>query len=412
MTLPSAPKRGGGSAARTASVDERGIVLAIVLVLIFALITAVYAFQRRSILDTTIAQNRLAAAEADALARGGIRIAEAIVYLAGLKSGAEAPGGDLAAAAAAALGQVADAAPALPASALQSDDLWQQIGNYPLEFARGRTLRITIEDEGALLNLNALVPPAPPADDEDALGNPPVGDQAEEDAGQSLDDAEQYLIEVLKYVIEGMSGTREEKAYDEIAIARNLIDWMDADSTARDGRDEDAYYRDQDPPYRARNGPFLSVDEIGLVEGVDGRLLAALRDSVTVHPVGSQAGINLNRAPTWVLGLVYAGVDGDRRLIGEKAVRALAALRQQGKLVCGDGGGDPNRCVPLNEVADGALAEGSIYPPVELPARAEVFRVVAEAQVDALVRRSEAIIDTRSADGPLLLSWRRLRGTD
>ena len=67
---------------------ERGIVLAIVLVLIFALITAVYAFQRRALIDTTIAQNRLAAAEADALARGGIRIAEAIVYLSKLKAAA------------------------------------------------------------------------------------------------------------------------------------------------------------------------------------------------------------------------------------------------------------------------------------------------------------------------------------
>lgn len=66
----------------------------------------------------------------------------------------------------------------------------------------------------------------------------------------------------------------------------------------------------------------------------------------------------------------------------------------------------------MNEVADGALAEGSIYPPVVLPAKPKVFRVVAEARAGNLVRRLEAIIDTRSSEGPLLLSWRRLRGTD
>lgn len=389
------------------AVRERGIVLAIVLVLIFSLIAAVYAFQRRAIIDTTIAQNRLAAGEADALARGGIRIAEAVVFLARLK--------DAAANADAGAGAGADPAnPAAPPdlslgkALLPGGDLWERIGDFPLEFSGGRTLRITIEDEGSKLNLNALV--APPAEKDE--GEEALGAQPEEDAGDSLDDAEQYLTEVLTYIVEGMDGTREQKAYDEEAIARNLIDYMDGDSTARDGRDEDAYYQDQDPPYRPRNGPFLSFEEIGLVEGVDGRLLEAMRSSITVHPIGGKAGINLNRAEPWVLSLVYAGVDGDRRLLGEKTVRALWKIRNEDKLVCSDGTGDPKRCVALNEVANGALAEGSIYPPIELPSKPAVFRVVAEAQVANLVRRMEAIIDTRSADGPLLLSWRRLRGTD
>ncbi len=377
---------------------ERGVVLAIVLVLIFALITAVYAFQRRAIIDATIAQNRLSAAEADALARGGIRIAEAIVYLARLKETATEAGP-----AAAAGGPASGLGQAL----LPAGDLWQRVGDFPLAFSGDRSLRIRIEDEGVRLNLNALVPPSVPVEGEDEIGA-----QAADDAGESLDDAEQYLIAVLDYVIEGMPGTREEKRYDTTALARNLIDWMDADSTARDGRDEDAYYQDQDPPYRAANRPFLSFEEIGLVEGVDGNLLEALRDSLTVHPIGGQEGINLNRAEPWVLSLVYAGVDGDRRLLSEKAVRAIFHLRRQGKMLCGDGGGDPKRCVPVNEAADGALAEGSIFPPVEIPAKPRVFRVVTEARVGNLVRRQEAIIDTRSTEGPLLLSWRRLRGGD
>lgn len=380
---------------------EGGIVLAIVLVLIFALITAVYAFQRRALIDTTIAQNRLAAAEADALARGGIRIAEAVVYLARLKEAAAK--GEAASGTGDAGGPASGLGPAL----LSGGDLWERIGNFPLEFAHERSLRITIEDEGVRLNLNALVPtsPAEEGGEADDLGAAP-----EDDAGESLDDAEQYLIAVLDYIVEGMPGTREEKRYDTTAIARNLIDWMDADSTARDGRDEDTYYQDQDPKYRASNGPFLSFEEIGLVEGIDGPLLAALRDSLTVHPIGGQAGINLNRAKPWVLSLIYAGVDGDRRLVGEKTVRAIWHLRSEGKILCGEGGGDPKRCVPVNEVANGALAEGSIYPPVEVPAKPTVFRVVAEARAGNLVRRHEAIIDTRSSEGPLLLSWRRLRG--
>lgn len=384
--------------------------LAIVLVLVFALTAAVAAFQRRSMIDTTVAQNRLAAAEADALARGGIRIAEAVVYLSKLKEAAseqDPSAGGLP-------GLPGNPASGLPSAALPGEDLWQQIGSYPLEFPRERTLRITIEDEGARLNLNALVPP--PADPEgEAAGDPEggaVGAQPEEDAGESLDDAEQYLTQVLEYVVAGMEGSRDEKNYDEVAIARNLIDWMDGDSTARDGRDEDAYYQEQTPPYRARNGPFLSFDEIGLVEGVDGKLLEAMRLSLTVHPIGGQSGINLNRAEPWVLSLVYTGVDGDRRLLPEKAVREITQLRAKGKILCGGEGGSAKNCVPVAEVANGALAEGSVFPPIELPARATVFRVVSEARVDSLVRRMEAIVDTRSSEGPLLLSWRRLRGVD
>lgn len=391
---------------------ERGIVLAIVLVLIFSLITAVYAFQRRAIIDTTVAKNRLAAADADALARGGLRIAEAVVYLARLKQAAAGAGSDALGAAAAAGATTGDAgatAAGLLAGALPGADLWERIGQFPLEFPDDRSLRIAIEDEGSRLNLNALVPPPPPQETPGAGADAGVEDDAN---AQSLDDAEQYLTAVLEYIVEGIPGTREEKRYDEVAIARNLIDWMDADSTARDGRDEDGWYRQQTPPYRARNGPFLSFDEIGLVEGVDGRLLEAMRESITVHPIGATTGINLNRAEPWVIALTYVGVDGDRRLIDEKTVRAIWSLRSKGKLLCGDAGGDPKRCVPLAEVGDGSLAEGSIYPEIVLPAEPSVFRVVSEARVGSLVRRFEAIVDTRSADGPLLLSWRRLRGAD
>lgn len=404
MSTTGAPRCEPGQA-RT---RERGIVLAIVLVLIFALITAVYAFQRRAIIDTTVAKNRLAAAEADALARGGLRIAEAVVYLARLKQAASETGDDALGGAAGALpGDAAAAAAGLLGGALPGADLWERIGDYPLELPRERALRIVIEDEGARLNLNALVPPTVPTADEGA-----DEDRAVEADAESLDDAEQYLTAVLEYVIDGMPGTRDEKRYDAVAIARNLIDWMDADSTARDGRDEDGWYRQQTPPYRARNGPFLSFDEIGLVEGVDGRLLEAMRESLTVHPIGATTGINLNRAEPWVLALAYAGVEGDRRLLDEKLVRAIWSLRSKGKILCSEAGGDPKRCVPLSEVGDGSLAEGSLYPEVALPAEPTVFRVVTEARVDGLVRRFEGIVDTRSDEGPLLLSWRRLRGSD
>lgn len=366
---------------------SQGIVLAIVLVLIFVLVTAVYAFQRRAIIDTSIAKNRLQSDEAYALARGGLRIGEAVAYIARLKQEAEAAG-------ASPQGLNDDASGPGAAPLLAADALWAGIGAFPLELEGGRTLRISIEDEGARLNLNALVDP-----------NVDVGEVGDEEA-------EEYLRRVLEYIIDGIDRRADGKNYNPGEIALNLLDYMDADDIARSGRDEDSYYRAQDPPYRARNGPFLSFEEIGLVEGVDPALLKEMRDYLTVHPIGSTRGINLNRAKPWVLSIVYSGTSNDRDLVRENTVRDIMELRGNSKILCTESSADPTRCVSLNELGNGALGEGSIYPETLLPAKPSVFRVVAEAQVGNLTRRLEAIYDTRPMAGPQLLSWRRLRGSD
>jgi type II secretory pathway component PulK len=355
-----------------------GIVLAIVLVLIFVLVTAVYGFQRRAIIDTSIAKNRLRSAEADALARGGLRIAEAVLFLARLKHGAESAGS----------GQASPGGLPLP------DELWASMGTYPLELADGQSLRISIEDEGARLNLNALVNPKDSPDEE------------------SDEEAEEYLRRVLDYIIDGQADSANDKKYDTRALASNLLDYIDADDIARNGRNEDSYYASQDPPYRASNRPFLSFEEIGLVEGIDPPLLKAMRDYVTVHPIGGRQGINLNRAEPWVLAIVYAGTSGDRELVREGTVRDIWALRQKDKIICSEAAADPVRCVALNEVGNGDLADGSIYPESLLPAQPIVFRAVAEARVGNITRRLEAVYDTRPLERPQLLSWRRLRGTE
>lgn len=371
-----------------------GIVLAIVLVLIFVLVIAVTAFQRRAIIDTSIATNRLRAGEADALARGGLRIAAAMVYVIHLKEQAESAGAEV--------DNPLDQAGALSAAIIPPDELWSRMGEYELDVGDGRTLRVSIEDEGARLNLNALVPPLDAPETE--------ADASPSSSTTSADDAEDYLESVLGYIVDGIDAPAEDTNYDTRTIAENILDYIDADSEARNGRDENRYYLNQDPPYRARNGPFLSIDEIGLVEGVDRALLEAMRNYVTVHPIGSVRGINLNRAEPWVLSIVSVGTSSDRKFIKQQTVRDIWALREKSKILCDDLGYDPARCVSPNEVGTGELSEGSIYPESSFPAEVSVFRVVAEATVGKLSRRIEAIYDTRSLSGPQVLSWRRLRG--
>ena len=56
-------------------------------------------------------------------------------------------------------------------------------------------------------------------------------------------------------------------------LAAAIIDWRDADSTVTDGGAEDETYQRLNPPYRCKNAPFESTDELRLVNGMDTEIL-------------------------------------------------------------------------------------------------------------------------------------------
>lgn len=56
-------------------------------------------------------------------------------------------------------------------------------------------------------------------------------------------------------------------------IADSIVDWVDADSTARPEGAENDYYAGMQTPYLCKNGPLNSVDELLLVQGVTPALL-------------------------------------------------------------------------------------------------------------------------------------------
>lgn len=51
-------------------------------------------------------------------------------------------------------------------------------------------------------------------------------------------------------------------------LANALIDWMDADETPRQGGAESDTYNGMQPPYYAKNGPFDTLEEMLLVQGM------------------------------------------------------------------------------------------------------------------------------------------------
>jgi type II secretory pathway component PulK len=339
------------------------------------------------VLDTVITRNRDAAAQAEALARGGVRLATGLIVHDSAVADAQTPGPEEEAVTE---GEEKEAA----------EEPWAQIRNYELITEDGSILRITIKASGSLLNLNALA--------QRTYSNE-QGQSAT--MGPDPGEAEKFLVAVFEKIIDEMPIPSGEKLYDPQELAENLIDYLDEDEVPRGiapTDDEDEYYQSQDPPYRAANRPLLSVEELGMIEGFDVQLMEALRPYVTVFPLypeNNRRGINLNTAPPHVLALVYYGNIDDQRLADEDLVRSILAPRSEGDLICTQAADDPDRCRTLQDI-DSDLALGHIFPERALPSDSTFFTVSSEATVGEIRRTVVAALDRSDPAYPQLLSWR------
>jgi general secretion pathway protein K len=345
---------------------DSGVVLALVLLLALLLSVSMIGFTRRAVIDTMIVRNRDDASRAAALLRGGVWLAKGILIDDRM-----------------AKNRAASETDRITTPGNTHDDLWNQIGKLSLIDADGGSLRLTIRDAGARLNLNAIVPY--------------TGDDSPVDP-----DAEEFLTEILTKIIDDLPIDPGEKLYEERELARNLIDYMDFGDIRLSGGSENEYYQGQDPPQIAPNHPLLSVDELGLVEGFDVQLVEALRPYLTVYPLVKANGINLNSAPPHVLSLLYSGVAGQRRLVSEDTVGRILMLREEGRVVCTTS--EPAAdCATLSEVD---LGEGSLFPPSELPDDSDWFTVQIHATAGQIERTLVTVIDRSKLTEPKLLFWR------
>ncbi len=182
---------------------------------------------------------------------------------------------------------------------------------------------------------------------------------------------------VLRSFLE-LSGLESE---DRSVLLDSIEDWRDADNLHRMNGAEDDYYEKLDPPYKARNGDFESVEELLLVRGMTEELMyrdlskegdlpklksdseekskkrrsssVRFADCLTIYNTSGK--INLNSAPKEVLlavpfltpGLVnrilelrdtrgaeFLDADDYRRALGDdvyNAVQEYASLEKTGK---------------------------------------------------------------------------------
>lgn len=336
---------------------EAGVVLVVVLLFALLLASTVATFVSRATVDTMIARNRESAAQAEAIARGGVRLATVLLLEDKLHNGS-------------------------PGKLDTGDDLWAQLSGVDVPIDDNSTLRLRVQAAGDKLNLNAVF-------------------QFDKD-GQADPKARPYLEAILEKVIDELPISPADRAlYDPKELAGNLIDYVDKDDVRLDGGYEDDLYQQRDPPQKAANRPLLSLDELCTVEGFDQQLVDALRPYVTVYPYAGQTGINPNTAAPYVLGLIYYnnGVDWD--LATEDMVRQILQVRQDEGLICESQ--SDKRCTPISTIVKNATG---IYPP--LAYESDVYTVQAEATVSAVRRTVEAVLDRKAGGDPILLSWRVL----
>ncbi|MFZ5445319.1 MAG: general secretion pathway protein GspK [Myxococcota bacterium] len=107
-----------------------------------------------------------------------------------------------------------------------------------------------------------------------------------------------------EFLFEKEDSNRVKVAPTDVIIA--MRDWIDEDESGsslnfsgsgdpflKGFSDENGNYVKYDPPYRAKNARFDSLDELYLVHGVNDRFMAAFKDKLTVYPdVNSRLNIN------------------------------------------------------------------------------------------------------------------------
>ncbi len=265
--------------------NERGLALVLVLVIIALLAALVSDFAFSTLIETRLAGTFRDSRAATSLARGGITVGREL------------------------LRQDQNGYDAL----LAGEEFWRQ----PMEqipVAEG-FVSLRIEDLDGRLGLNALV---------DAVGNPNV------------------------VMVERFVRLAEQLDLDEPRrLADALVDWLDPDSDTRPQGAEAQDYLAAGSPYRPRNGPLLSPDELGRIIGFSTEVVQKLQPFVAVHGGGK---LNVNSAPKELLLAWDEQVEATdiEPLLEERRLRPLKTLDQVRDLMGVDAFSALNRNLDLS----------------------------------------------------------------
>jgi type II secretory pathway component PulK len=119
---------------------------------------------------------------------------------------------------------------------------------------------------------------------------------------------------------------------DADVIADSILDWIDPDDLNHLNGAEDNYYGSLREPYKTKDAPFSSIEELVLIRGVTPEIFESIRNDITVYG-GEQIVVNINIASkeilSSVLGLSGELVDELMLYIGESGpIKTSEELRQ------------------------------------------------------------------------------------
>lgn len=220
--------RRGFTPARAPRAPRKGVVLLAVLIVVVFLTLAAYQFTELMQAEVMGADTYVRMIQARAMAESGVHYAAAVL------SNQDAFSNVLG-------GNPYDNAAAFQGKIVQANDVARFQGRFSIlalatpDEGSSTGFRFGVTDESGRINLNALL---------------------------KLDSSGQVAHDMLM---------RLPNMTEDIANA--ILDWIDPDDDPRPSGAESDYYTSQSPPYRCKNGPLDSLEELLLVRGVTPQLL-------------------------------------------------------------------------------------------------------------------------------------------
>jgi general secretion pathway protein K len=240
----------------------------------------------------------------------------------------------------------------LPADYSSLKDLWAKPLEIPDETG---TIRVTIEEENAKLNLNYLAGPTG-------------------EFNLSYYEAAHRFFKKL--------------ALPADDLCDSLADWIDSNDLPKPGGGEASFYQSRTPPYPARNGLLLTLEELPLIKGFNGGVLDKIRPFVTIYAdYGEGAYININTAPREVLLAL------DEKMTDELADRIIDYRKITPFKFRGE----------LSRVAGMETIVASIKTP--LRTKGSIYRIRSEAGLNGTTRVVEAVVRIAGTSSTILY-WR------
>jgi len=169
-----------------------------------------------------------------------------------------------------------------------------------------------------------------------------------------------------------------------------IADWIDEDTTPHPGGAEADWYLTRKQPYRPRNKPLVTLEELKRIKGV-AELFDRISPFVTVYgdqPGTAAAPININTAPRELLLAL------DERMSETLADRII----------------ERRKTTPFKNPAELAQVPGMQQIATALLTRistkGSVYRIRSEGLVNGTTRTIEAVIRVSGGTTPAILYWR------